>query len=216
MQVVSSPPSPILAQDQLCGRLHLGRKLPRGCSSRKRAPSSGTFSPPFGSPSRGAKLGSFECSLPLISPSPGSRCLCFPRSFHREQPVPAGWRFAPLSVLPDHAVQERPPGSAGKAWTRGLSPRGAFVTSPNPATPVVSLRSWAGPSKGAYGQRLGSRLRPSPAQRLPGPAVESSRGGGGSSTSLSRPILDAFLHFHQVVPQGALSCCQRSPRPSPN
>ena len=61
-------------------------------------------------PSRGAKLGSFQCSLPLISPSPGSRCLCFPRSFHREQPVPAGWRFAPLSSPP------RPCCSGASSW----------------------------------------------------------------------------------------------------
>lgn len=70
----------------------------------------------------------------------------------------------------------------GKVWTRGLSPWGAFVTLSQSGSPG----SPAGPSKGAYGQRLSSRLRPSPAQRLrTGPAVEAP--GAGAAVAHPSP-----------------------------
>lgn len=58
------------------------------------------------------------CALPLTSPSPGSRSPHFPRSFQREQPVPAGWRLANLSSPP-----LRPCCSGASSWPCKVRPR---------------------------------------------------------------------------------------------
>ena len=135
--VVSSPPSPILAQDQLWGRLHLGRELPRGCSSTSAASLCRHLQLSTRLPSRVAKLASLERAWPLISPSPGSRCPGFPRPFHPEQPVPASWRFVPLSSPPP-----RPCCSGASSWQCKVSLDSGAIPAGRSRNPLPILQPW--------------------------------------------------------------------------
>ena len=114
-----------------------GRELPRGCSSTSPASQFRHLQLSTRLPSRVAKLGSFERALPLISPSPGSRCPCFPRSFHPEQPVPASWRFVPLSSPPP-----RPCCSGASSWQCKVSLDSGAIPAGRSRNPLPILQPW--------------------------------------------------------------------------
>lgn len=94
------------------GRLHLRRERTERRSQFRHLRLSALLPGPL------CKVGQLQAhASPPTSPSPDSRRPRFPHSFHPEQPVPAGWRLAPLSSLPP-----RPCCSGASCWRCKVRP----------------------------------------------------------------------------------------------